>query len=42
MAELVMAQDDVSGLETELATLETRKRSLQSEFDAYRIKYQVK
>jgi len=33
---------EVAGLETELAALETRKRALQNEFDAYRVKYQVK
>jgi hypothetical protein len=33
---------EVAGLENEVAVLETRKRSLQSEFDAYRAKYQVK
>lgn len=33
---------EVAGLETEIAGLEARKRSLQDEFDAYRAKYQVK
>lgn len=33
---------EVAGLESEVAALETRKRALQDEFDAYRIKYQIK
>lgn len=33
---------EVAGLEKEVEGLETRKRSLQGEFDAYRAKYQVK
>ncbi len=33
---------EVAGLETEVAALEAKKRSLQGEFDAYKIKYQVK
>lgn len=32
---------DVTALETEIATLETKKKSLQSEFDAYKLKYQA-
>ncbi len=33
---------EVAGLETELVAMEARKRALQSDFDTYRIKYQVK
>lgn len=33
---------EVEKLEREVAALDARKRSLQSEFDAYRIKYQTK
>ena len=33
---------EVAGLETEVAALEAKKRSLQGEFDAYRAKYQIK
>jgi hypothetical protein len=33
---------DVAKLESEVADLETRKRALQKEFDAYRAKYQTK
>lgn len=33
---------EVTALETEIASLETKKKSLQSEFDAYKIKYQAK
>ncbi len=33
---------EVTELETEVASLETRKRSLQDQFDAYRIRYQAK
>jgi chromosome segregation ATPase len=33
---------EVAGLENEVADLEARKRALQSEFDAYRAKYQIK
>lgn len=33
---------EVTALETEIATLESRKKSLQSEFDVYKLKYQVK
>lgn len=33
---------EVENLDKEIASLETRKRTLQAEYDAYRIKYQVK
>ncbi len=33
---------EVTALESEVAALEARKKSLQAEFDAYRLKYQVK
>jgi predicted nucleic acid-binding Zn-ribbon protein len=33
---------EVSGLETEVAGLEAKKRSLQSDFDAYQLKYVAK
>ena len=33
---------EVEELETEVAALETQKRSLQDEFDTYRIRYQAK
>lgn len=33
---------EIASLETELTALEARKRALQSEFDLYRSKYQVK
>jgi predicted nucleic acid-binding Zn-ribbon protein len=33
---------EVAVLEAEVTGLEARKRSLQSEFDAYKLKYQVK
>lgn len=33
---------EVAGLETEVAGLEAKKRSLQSDFDAYQLKYQAK
>ena len=33
---------EIASLETELTELEARKRALQSEFDSYRSKYQVK
>ena len=33
---------EVERLEAEVAALDARKRSLQSEFDAYRVKYQTK
>lgn len=33
---------EVAKLESEVAALDARKRALQSEFDAYRVKYQVK
>jgi hypothetical protein len=33
---------EVAELESEVAGLERRRRSLQAEFDAYKIKYQVK
>jgi hypothetical protein len=33
---------EAAGLENEVADLEARKRALQSEFDAYRAKYQIK
>lgn len=33
---------EVAGLETDVAALEAKKRSLQSEFDGYKIKYQIK
>jgi hypothetical protein len=33
---------EVAVLEAEVAGLEARKRSLQGEFDAYKLKYQVK
>jgi peptidoglycan hydrolase CwlO-like protein len=33
---------EVAELEKEVAGLEARKRSLQAEFDAYKVKYQVK
>jgi predicted nucleic acid-binding Zn-ribbon protein len=33
---------EVARLEREVADLDSHKRALQSEFDAYRIKYQVK
>ena len=33
---------EVAGLETEVAALEAKKRSLQSEFDGYKVKYQIK
>lgn len=32
----------VSALESEVATLEAKKRAIQDEFDTYRIKYQAK
>jgi peptidoglycan hydrolase CwlO-like protein len=32
---------DVTALEAEIATLENKKKSLQSEFDAYKLKYQA-
>jgi predicted nucleic acid-binding Zn-ribbon protein len=43
-AKLVSAKQsaEVAGLESEVADLESRKRALQGEFDAYRVKYQVK
>ena len=33
---------EVTELEKEVASLEARKRSLQAEFDAYKLKYQLK
>lgn len=33
---------EIASLQTEVASLEARKRAMQSEFDAYRVKYQVK
>src|SRR5688572_14717257 len=33
---------EVASLEAEVAGLEARKRSLQGEFDAYKLKYQLK
>ncbi len=33
---------EVVGLEAEVAALEVKKRTMQSEFDAYQAKYQVK
>lgn len=33
---------EVEALETEVAGLEAKKRALESEFDAYQVKYQVK
>lgn len=33
---------EVTALEAEVATLEARKRGVQAEYDAYRIKYQLK
>jgi chromosome segregation ATPase len=33
---------EIAGLEKEITELEARKRSLQSDFDAYQLKYQVK
>ena len=33
---------EVAVLETDVAALEEKKRSLQSEFDGYKIKYQIK
>lgn len=33
---------EIAKLEAEVSSLEARKRSLQSEFDSYRAKYQVK
>lgn len=33
---------EVKALETEVAALEAKRRSLQEEFDAYRIRYQAK
>jgi uncharacterized protein involved in exopolysaccharide biosynthesis len=33
---------EIAKLESEVSALEARKRSLQSEFDSYRAKYQVK
>ncbi len=33
---------EVAELETEIAALEARKRAVQDEFDAYRIRYQTK
>jgi peptidoglycan hydrolase CwlO-like protein len=35
-------QSEVAGLEKEVAALEERKRTLQSEFDSYKVKYQLK
>lgn len=36
------ASAKVSELETEVATLEAKKRAVQDEFDTYRVKYQAK
>lgn len=33
---------EVTALETEIASLEIKKKSLQTEFDAYKVKYQLK
>jgi chromosome segregation ATPase len=33
---------DINGLESEIKELQARKRDLQSEFDSYRAKYQIK
>lgn len=33
---------EIASLETEVAALDARKRELQSEFDSYRAKYQLK
>ena len=33
---------EVAGLEAEVAALQARKRSLQDEFDSYRVKYPIK
>lgn len=35
-------QAEVTVLEKEVATLEDRKRTLQGEFDSYKLKYQLK
>lgn len=33
---------DIADLESQIAELEARRRSLQTEYDSYRVKYQVK
>ena len=34
--------NEIASLESEVSTLESRKRALQGEFDSYKVKYQAK